>query len=130
MEKTKFELDFNEVIEFMDAFQCDFINRQGDLIIDHKTNTFTNFNNCKTIKDLEAKVVMAVSAALSGGERKKRKYLLVNFNRYFKTSLSFDDMERIYSKLCYTSKLEENKQFIAKGFPIEELVWSELGVGE
>lgn len=121
---TKFELDFNEVVDFMRAFQCDFINSQGELIIDHKTNTFTNFNNCKTIQDLEAKVVMAVSSALSGGRcnSNKHKNILLNFNRYFKTKLSFDDIELIYSKLCYWNKIEENKEFIAKGFPMEELV--------
>lgn len=123
--EPKFELDFDEVIQFMESFQCNFINSRGELIIDHKTNTFTNFENCKTIKDLEAKVLMAVSSALSGDEQKKRKYLLVNLNRYFKTNLSFDDMEMIYSKLCYFNKIEENKLFIAEGFPMEELLWSE-----
>lgn len=118
---TTFELDFQEVIAFMGAFRCDFINAQGELIIDRKTNTYTTFTNCKTIEDLEAKVLMAVSATLSNGQR-KLNYLLKNFNHYFETTLTFKDMEVIYTNLCYSNKFEENKLFISKGFPMEELV--------
>lgn len=120
MTNITFELDFPEVLSFMKKFRCDFINSNGDLIIDKKTNTYTTFNGCKTIEDLEAKVLMSISAALSNRDP-KRKYLLDRINNYFNTHLTLNDMEIIYTKLCYYTKLEENKSFISKGLPVEEL---------
>lgn len=118
------KVPFETALEVAQAFSCEFITVRGELIIDRKTNTYASLDECETKRDVEAKLLMAVSASLSCGDAaKKRKHILAKFNTYFNTNLTFDDMERIYAKLCYAGKLEENKSFIERGFPMEELVW-------
>ena len=98
-------LDFNEVVKFMREFGVDLLNRYGELIIDEPTNTYVYINKCKDIEDVKTYVVYALCRPIGKG--------LDNLSR--------KDMLTMYARLCYVDKLEEFKDFIKRGFPIEEL---------
>jgi len=56
-----------------------------------------------------------------GLEKKQANRLVEKLNKYFHTELSGEDLHLIYLELCYWSKFEDFKDFIKRGFPIEEL---------
>jgi hypothetical protein len=115
-------LDYNEVLQFMKEFKIDFLNRSHELIIDEPTNTYVDINTCETIEDVKTHVVYALCRPIGKGlNDRDASRLLGRLNRYFNKSLTQSDMLRMYVELCYISKLEEFKDFIKRGFPIEEL---------
>lgn len=115
-------LDFNEVVKFMREFGVDLLNRYGELIIDEPTNTYVYINKCKDIEDVKTYVVYALCRPIGKGlDKKDADRLLHRVNKYFKVNLSRKDMLTMYARLCYVDKLEEFKDFIKRGFPIEEL---------
>lgn len=120
--KLQPELNLNEVFQFMQEFKCDFINRFCEIIIDETTNTYVSINECKSLDDVKARVLMAMCRPIGKGlEINNANRLLDRFNTYFNTDLTRKDMRKIYVDLCYSSKLEENKEFIRRGFPVHEL---------
>lgn len=120
--KISDNLNMNEVFNFLQEFRCDFINFAGEIIIDNLTNTYTSIINCESMDDVKAKVLMSMCRPIGKGlELKHANRLLERFNKYFNTTLTRNDMLKIYRDLCYSSKLEENKDFIKRGFPVHEL---------
>ncbi|MDC6267284.1 hypothetical protein [Lysinibacillus fusiformis] len=120
--KLQPELNLNEVFQFMQEFKCDFINRFCEIIIDEPTNTYVSINECKSLDDIKARILMAMCRPIGKGlELTHANRLLDRFNTYFNTNLTREDMRKIYGDLCYSSKLEENKDFIKRGFPVHEL---------
>lgn len=116
------QVDYNEVIQFMGDFRIDFINSYRELIIDEETNIYTSTSGCKDMEDVKMLVVFALCRPIAKGlPRGKAELWLKRLNKYFNVSLTREDMLLMYQKLCYRSKLEEFKEFIRKGFPIEEL---------
>ena len=116
------KLNLNEVFKFMQEFEVNFINRYGDMIIDLRTNTYTTILGCYNIEDVITRVVMALCRPIGKGlEVKEANRLLEKVNRYFRTSLTRDDMRLMYTELCYMSKFEYFKDFIKRGFPMQEL---------
>lgn len=123
MEQT---LDYNEVFTFMKEFQADFINRYNELIIDQPTNTYASLNECKSIEDVKAKVVFALCRPIGKGlQPAPAKRLLKRVNEYFKVELTKEDMHLMYQKICYSSKFDEFKDFVQRGFPMQELATEE-----
>ena len=117
------ELDYNEVFKFMTDFGVDFINRYGELIIDQPTNTYTTIKGCKDIEDVKTYVVFSLCRPIGKGlEDKAATRLLKRVNNYFNVNLTKEDVRLMYQELCYTSKVEEFKSFINRGFPMNELV--------
>ncbi len=115
-------LDFNEVVKFMREFGVDLLNRYGELIIDEPTNTYVYINPCKDIEDVKTYVVFALCRPIGKGlDKKDANRLLRRINKYFKVNLSREDMRQMYAQLCYTDKLDDFKDFIKRGFPIDEL---------
>jgi|GEM_PF-5952812 len=120
--KLQPELNLNEVFQFMQEFKCDFINRFCEIIIDEPTNTYVSINECKSLDDVKARILMSICRPIGKGlELSHANRLLERFNKYFSTNLTRKDMLKIYRDLCYSSKLEENKEFIKRGFPVQEL---------
>ncbi len=118
------ELDYNELVQFMKDFKVDYMNRFGELIIDDTTNTYATINHCKDMGDVEVAVVYALCRPIGKGLKKMpATRLLNNLNRYFDTELTRDDMHLMYRELCYADKLDEFKDFVARGFPMNELSW-------
>lgn len=116
------ELDFNEVVKFMKEFKVDYLNRFGELIIDEPTNTYVGINRCKDIEEVKLYVVYALCRPIGKGlEERDANRLLKRFNDYFKVNLTRSDLLLMYGELCYERKLEEFKDFINRGFPMEEL---------
>jgi hypothetical protein len=119
MEET---LNYNEVFQFMRDFGVDFLNRYEELIIDEPTNTYVCIKNCKNIEDVKLYVVFSLCRPIGKGlEDKPATRILGRFNKYFNTNLTREDMRLMYGELCYETKLDHFKDFIRRGFPMEEL---------
>jgi len=115
-------LNYNEVFTFMKGFKIDILNRFNELIIDNGSNTYTTLEGCEDMEDVIYRVVYSISRPIGKGlELKVSDRIRNNFNNYFKTNLTRDDFLLIYQELCYTSKEKEFKDFIKRGFPMEEL---------
>lgn len=120
------ELDYNEVFKFMKEFGIDILNSYGELIIDEKTNVYTFTTSCNDLDDVKTRVVYSLCRPIGKGLELQGKSrdadrLLMKVNKYFKTELTKDDMLLMYQDLCYERKLEYFKDFIKRGFPMEEL---------
>lgn len=115
-------MEYNEVIKLMKEFGIDVLNRFDELIIDMRTNTYAYIGQCKDIDDVKTSVVYSLCRPIGKGlDKRDAERLLKQFNKYFETNLTRADMLLMYQELCYTSKLEEFKAFIKRGFPIGEL---------
>jgi hypothetical protein len=116
-------LDYNDVFKFMKDFGIDYINKYNELIIDEKTNTYVGIENCKNIDDVRVYVVFALCRPIGKGlEKYDSSRLLNRLNNYFNTNLTKENMLLMYQELCYTSKIEEFRNFIHRKFPMDELV--------
>lgn len=116
------KLDYTEVFQFMQDFGIDILNRFNELIIDEPTNTYATISECENIEDVKMRVVFNLCRPIGKGlEIKQANRLLKKFNEYFQTELTREDMRLMYGELCYRDKFEEFKDFIKRGFPIEEL---------
>jgi|SRR5690625_4966787 len=106
----------------MQDFGIDVLNRFNELIIDVPSNTYATIEECENIEDVKMRVVFNLCRPIGKGlEREQANRLLEKLNKYFQTELSREDLLLMYSKLCYRSKFEYFKDFIKRGFPIEEL---------
>ncbi|QTB21594.1 hypothetical protein J1907_17870 [Lysinibacillus sphaericus] len=115
-------LDYNEVFQFMKEFKVDLLNRFGELIIDEPTNTYVTIKDCKDIEDVKTYVVFALCRPISKGlGEQASSRLLKRLNDYFNVNLTKQDCLLMYRDLCYVSKLEQFKDFIKRGFPLDEL---------
>lgn len=115
-------LDYNEVFKFMKEFNIDILNRYEELIIDEPTNTYTNISRCRNLDDIKLQVVYTLCRPIGKGlDNRTATRLLKNLNTYFKSNLTKEDMRLMYQELCYETKLAEFKDFIKRGFPMDEL---------
>ena len=116
------KLDYNEVYQFMQDFGINNLNQFNELIIDVPSNTYADIKECKNIEDVKMRVVFNLCRPIGKGlEKKQANRLLEKFNKYFHTELSREDLHLMYAELCYRSEFERFKDFIKRGFPIEEL---------
>lgn len=115
-------LDYNVVFQFMKDFEVDLLNRFGELIIDEPSNTYVSIRDCKDIEEVKTYVVFALCRPISKGlGEKASSRLLQRLNNYFNTQLTKQDCLLMYNHLCSVSKLDEFKDFIKRGFPVDEL---------
>ena len=106
----------------MKEFDIDILNKYEELIIDEPSNTYTTIKNCKSIEDVKTHVVFSLCRPIGKGlEIRTANRLLKNLNKYFNVSLTREDMRLMYQELCYIDKLEQFKDFIKRGFPVDEL---------
>lgn len=116
------KLDYNEVFQYMQDFGIDFINRHNEMIIDYKTNTYTDLKECENIEDVKMRVVFSLCRPIGKGlELREANMLLKRINDYYSTGLTREDMRLMYQELCYRHKFDEFKSFIKRGFPLKEL---------
>lgn len=117
-------MDYNEVVQFMKEFEVDILNRFSELIIDEHTNTYVSIKNCNDLEDVKTYVVFSLCRPIGKGlEKRDANRLLHKVNKYFKVNLTRNDLHLMYRELCYVSKLDEFKDFIKRGFPMDELSW-------
>lgn len=117
-------VNFNEVMEFMKSFGVDCLNRFGELIIDVPNNIYAYIGDCEDIEDVQTRVVWQLCRPIYKGlNDTSSKWWLERINNYFSVNLSWDDIGILYQQLCYRSKLGEFKDFIKRGFPMEELLY-------
>jgi hypothetical protein len=116
------KIDYNQVFEFMQKFNADFINRFEEMIIDRKNNIWIPLKECNNLEDIETWAIMVLCRPIGKAlEDKDAKRLLKRVNDYFQSNLSTRDMRIIYGELCYREKIGDMKEFIKRGFPMEEL---------
>jgi hypothetical protein len=116
------KLDYNEVFQFMKEFDIDILNKYEELIIDEPSNTYTSIKNCESIEEVKVHVVFSLCRPIGKGlESRTANRLLKNLNKYFNVNLTREDMRLMYQELCYIDKLDQFKEFIKRGFPVEEL---------
>lgn len=118
MENT---LNYLKVLSFMRAFDADFITAKNELYVDERTNIFISLHDCKTMEDVEYKVIYALCRPIGFGlEKREAKRLLQKINNFYKVKLSRKDMRTLYSKMCFDDTEEAFKSFIARGFHMDE----------
>lgn len=116
------KLDYNELFRLMVDFEIDLLNRFNELIVDEMTNTSLSINSCETIEDVKLNVVFAVCRPIAKGlDARDSDRVRGKINKYFGTELTRNDFNEMYETLCYESKLDEFRSFIARGFPMYEL---------
>lgn len=119
MENT---LNYLEVLSFMRAFDADFITAKNELYVDERTNVFISLHDCKTIEDVEYKVIYELCRPIGFGlEKREAKRLLKKINNFYNVKLSRKDMRTLYSKMCFVDTEDAFKSFISRGFPMGEL---------
>lgn len=119
------KLNYNEIVKFIKEFGVDLINQSGELIIDEPTNTYASIKHCEDIDDVKTAVIYALCRPIGKGlDDKTAQRLLDRVNNYFNTLLTKEDMLLIYQKLCYVREVQRFKDFIKRGFPMNEL-WEE-----
>lgn len=115
-------LNYNEVFQFMQEFEADFINRFGELIIDEPTNTYVTIKDCKDIEEVKTYVVFALCRPIGKGlGEQASSRLLKRLNKYFNANLTKQDCLLMYQELCYVSKIDQFKDFVNRSFPMDEL---------
>lgn len=120
--EEKETLDYNQVFQFMQAFPVDYINKYGEMIIDEKTNMYSTFKDAKDFDDVLTHVVFSLCRPIAKGlEKKDAKRMLHRVNKYFKVNLTREDFDEMYGELCYMDKFDQFKDFIKRGFPMDEL---------
>ena len=115
-------ITLEEILTVSRGFEADFINTNGEIILDQKTNTYAIVMDCESLDEVNMRMVFALARPIhkSFSTVKSKKFLNA-LNRYFGTALSKEDMEIIYQKLCYHRKQKEFTEFIKQGFPMENL---------
>lgn len=115
-------LDYNEVFNFMREFEQGYLKWTGEYIIDYPTNIYVTLIGCKDIEEVKTRVVYALCRPIGKGLAKRdAERLLEHLNECFRVSLTREDLLLMYQELCYPYKIEEFKEFIQRGFPVEEL---------
>lgn len=119
-----------EFKELMRIFPKSFINQNLELILIPKTNIYFLTEDCKSKRDVCAKLLMWASRTISKGNpyrnptsnKRYRANNLMYLNNYLQTHFSSDDMIVIYQKLGNGIRPELTYQFIDSDFNMEVLL--------
>lgn len=107
----------DEVKRLMNCFPNAFINKDFELILIKKTNTYFNLSDCESKRDVIAKVIMWCIYDIRF-KNEYRNYL----NEYLETNFSRKDLDLIYTKLGNGIKKELTYRFIDSNFDMSVLV--------
>lgn len=118
-----------ELKKLMEIFPDSFINRNMELILIPKTNTYFITEDCANKRDVIAKLLMWCTRDISKGipfknEIKNRCFRgnnLIYLNSYLGTEFYEDDLALIYQKLGNGIRRELTYKFIDSGFDIKVL---------
>ncbi|WP_369351026.1 hypothetical protein AB6M97_01940 [Streptococcus hillyeri] len=118
-----------ELKKLMGSFYDSYINRNLEVIIIPKTNTYFSLEGVQSRRDLIAKILMWCSRDISKGmpyksQKRNLSFLIRNqekLNKYLGTKLSHGIYDLIYQKLGNGINPELTYQYIDSGFDWEVL---------
>jgi hypothetical protein len=114
------DLTYENIMKVCRDFGGQFINMNSELILCKKTNLYVFLGNCDSIKEIESKILIAISSVTESGNP-KYAYLVNKVNKYFGVNFDFSHMQLIYKYLCYYTRLDNVVSFIETGFDFEKL---------
>lgn len=108
------------------AFPLLFVNRQNELIIYPKRNTYFRLDGVDTERDLKAKILEWLSreAAKSYSQR-SQIYHLNGINRFLGTDFTQEEMYEIYTYLGNAVNHGKTLRFIDSGYDLSVLIEKE-----
>ena len=117
---------FEELKKLMSYFPDSFINRQLELILIPKTNTYFSLRDCLTKNDVISKVLMWCTRAIDKGEpyqqRKRNIDFYVDNRDRLKKYLGADiNVHVVYDRLGNGINKELTHRFIESGFDMNLL---------
>ena len=91
--------------KLLECFSGSFINVRDEFIAHPRTNQYFLLNNCKTVEDIEAKVLEWLSRpafktqpySQEWRNRRFHEFMLAGVNAFLDTDFSEDDIELIYT---------------------------------
>lgn len=120
--KRKQQAIVRELKKLMHHFPDSFINKNFELILVPKNNTYFMLENIKSIRDLQCKVIAYVSRpACKELDTNLRIYYLQQFNKYFNTNFTEKEMEIIYTHLGNDINRKKTIQFIKSNYDLNVL---------
>lgn len=109
------------------AFPLLFVNRQNELIIHPKRNTYFRLDGVETERDLKAKILEWLSReAAKSVSAQSQAYHLAGINRFFGTDFTQEEMYEIYTYLGNAVNHEKTLRFIDSGYDLSILPKKEL----
>lgn len=115
-------LKLSDALEVAKDFGADFINPQGEIILNVRWNVYAGTNGVESKIDLETWVVMSMTRPICKGiPTKAANQMLGRLNRRYGTELTREDVGEMYRCLCYRDTFDGLKRFISDGFPIERI---------
>ncbi len=104
------------------AFPLLFVNRQNELIIHPKRNTYFRLDDVETERDLKAKILEWLSReACKSISLESQRYHLNGINSFLGTDFTQEEMYEIYTYLGNAVNHEKTLRFIDSGFDLNEL---------
>lgn len=108
----------------MKSFPGSYLNCHGDLIVHEKGNQWFNFMSCKTIEDVQWKVLAFLSRGayksipFKSQKRNEQMHraMLDGINNFLMTNFDEDDIARIYIAFGNGCNEQECREFIRRGF--------------
>lgn len=104
------------------AFPLLFVNRQNELIILPKRNTYFRLDGVETERDLKAKILEWLSREASKSLfGQSQRYHLDGINRFLGTDFTKEEMAEIYTYLGNAINHEKTLRFIDSGYDLSIL---------
>ena len=108
------------------AFPLLFVNRQNELIIHPKRNTYFRLDGVESERDLKAKILEWLSREASKSIYPwSRKYHLDGINSFLGMDFSQEEMYEIYTYLGNGVNHEKTLRFIGSGYDLRVLMEGE-----
>lgn len=108
------------------AFPLLFVNRQNEIIIHPKRNTYFRLDGVETERDLKAKILEWLSReAAKSVSRQSQAYHLNGINRFLGTDFTHEEMYEIYTFLGNSVHHEKTLRFIDSGYDLSVLTEKE-----
>lgn len=104
------------------AFPLLFVNRQNELIIHPKRNTYFRLDGVETEQDLKAKVLEWLSReAAKSIDPRSQTYHLNGINVFLGTDFTREEMNEIYTYIGNAVNHEKTLRFIKSGYDLSIL---------
>lgn len=109
-------------IRLSTAFPLLFVNRQNELIIHPKQNTYFQLDGVESERELKAKILEWLSReAAKSVYKASQVYHLNGINSFLGTDFTVEEMYQIYTYLGNAVNHSKTLRFIDSGFDLNEL---------
>ena len=119
-------IDYNDLRKLTSCFSGCYINQRLEIIFNEKGNIYFCFENCRSVEDLQLKVLYYLTRPAfkteiyRTGKRNQQihEYFSKGINKYLGTDFDYADFELIYTKLGNEVNKELALKFIESGFDL------------